>query len=439
MTETIQESINAEFRETSGVIRDFSNVLSAHTHSSEEDGWPRVTLPDFEAFAKQTRIQIHGDAVAFSPLVNSTTLELWNSYSVEKQSWIKESFDYIGENGIDIEPVPPVIYRQNETGNSTPKVDLCLGSQSCAPLWQLSRPPKDTSIVNFNTLSYSEARGILATLNLTRDVVLGKANGQLSRLLFPVNTSMSTDGGNTDVQPRTSLAYPVFDLLPEDPIFPTSRIVGIAWSVFPWDIYLRNRLSRGTPGVDAVLLNNCGQSFTYLLEGTEAIFRGEGDLHDPDYDSLRVNIEILDAFSVQQHSGGCRYAVSVYPTSRLADSFDTKTPMVFTLIVSGALAVIMLTFFVYDAFVRKKDTWLIKAAARSNKLVSSLFPSNVRDRVLPKLREGDDDSVAMSVKSTHKNLRAFMNGGVINSEGDDEDFMYKTKPIADLFPEATIV
>jgi hypothetical protein len=91
-----------------------------------------------------------------------------------------------------------------------------------------------------------------------------------------------------------------------------------------------------------------------------------------------------------------------------------------------------LCFCMYDRFVRRRNATIVGAAARSNAIVSSLFPKQVRDRLYA-------EKEAASKTATTPNLKTMMNAGksLEQEEFDDngEDFMYKSKPIADLFPE----
>ena len=75
----------------------------------------------------------------------------------------------------------------------------------------------------------------------------------------------------------------------------------------------------------------------------------------------------------------------------------------------------------------------MKTAMESNAIVSSLFPSNIRDRLVKQQRENNDPA------DTFKNRQdAFMSrGGESQIETSDRD--ESKPPIADLFPAATIL
>lgn len=87
----------------------------------------------------------------------------------------------------------------------------------------------------------------------------------------------------------------------------------------------------------------------------------------------------------------------------------------------------------YDNFVRKRNAKVVSAAARSNAIISSLFPANVRQRMF---QEADEKKSAEHAPKSR--LKSMMANGDFNTTKED-DIMYKSKPIADLFPETTIL
>lgn len=84
---------------------------------------------------------------------------------------------------------------------------------------------------------------------------------------------------------------------------------------------------------------------------------------------------------------------------------------------------------------------MVGAAARSGAIVSSLFPSTVRDRLFAEASEAEETKQKrQGFEATNKNrLKNFMNDEEDVDLDEDDDLMYKTKPIADLFPETTIM
>jgi hypothetical protein len=55
-----------------------------------------------------------------------------------------------------------------------------------------------------------------------------------------------------------------------------------------WQSYFTNVLPDGENGIVAILENDYGQAYTYMLYGREAVYIGQGDLHDMEFDHLMV-------------------------------------------------------------------------------------------------------------------------------------------------------
>ena len=81
-------------------------------------------------------------------------------------------------------------------------------------------------------------------------------------------------------------------------------------------------------------------------------------------------------------------------------------------------------FFIYDLLVQQRNEKIVNTAARSNAIVSSIFPDAFRDRLLQR----------NEMSSKHGHLKSYLlNGGV-----DDGSNSF-SKPLADLFLETTIL
>jgi class 3 adenylate cyclase len=100
----------------------------------------------------------------------------------------------------------------------------------------------------------------------------------------------------------------------------------------------------------------------------------------------------------------------------------------------AAFFVMGVTFFTYDRFVRNRNSKLVYAAARSNAIISSMFPTQVRDRLFA-VR---DEKKAGKEYIAHKTqLKSMMTS--TERETADMDERYKDKPIADLFLDTSIL
>uniref|UniRef100_A0A7S3P6B8 Phosphodiesterase n=1 Tax=Amphora coffeiformis TaxID=265554 RepID=A0A7S3P6B8_9STRA len=129
-----------------------------------------------------------------------------------------------------------------------------------------------------------------------------------------------------------------------------------------------------------------------------------------------------------------------------------------------AASVMWVLFCVYDTLLFCAQRELIQAADQSLAVVSSLFPKNFQDRLLEKEKtkikteKGTDDNMKNTSArellegSSHSifnpkrgltrvksSLTNFLHENSEHSESAGLDFLSKTKPIADLFPETTIM
>jgi hypothetical protein len=110
----------------------------------------------------------------------------------------------------------------------------------------------------------------------------------------------------------------------------------------------------------------------------------------------------------------------------------TNEPIIF----AGVSAVIFLftslVFVAYDIIVRRRQVKVMASANRTNEIVSSLFPESVRQRMYNQVNSTDVLSESLLRKRT-------MIPQAIHGIGLDDDNIFGTEPIADLFPHATVM
>jgi hypothetical protein len=193
-----------------------------------------------------------------------------------------------------------------------------------------------------------------------------------------------------------------------------------------------NILPIGNNGYVLVVKDNCGDAFTFELEGPDPIFKGFGDLHDPSFDAYASSSPMEKYKS--DPKGLCQHTLHVYPSSTLRASYNTIKPAVYTAVVVCSFLLTGIMFVVYDWLVNKRQQKTMEKALRTNAIVSSLFPENVRDRLLEDARKASSD--AKKGTGAIKSFLSSQGNDVI--DGDDDDF-FATKPIADLFPNATVM
>jgi Adenylate and Guanylate cyclase catalytic domain len=197
----------------------------------------------------------------------------------------------------------------------------------------------------------------------------------------------------------------------------------------------------------------------------------------------------------------CPYQVKIYPTDDFLNAYDTKRPLYFTIAVLVVFSFTSLMFLLYDALVQYRQSKLIAIATKTTTILSSLFPAQVRDQLFGFGRNSNSQRNNITKKSTNTNQadssqnsnkssrlggttrrrrRSLVdkkkkknvngtnstttgggNGGGVgqgsggtlgrrNSNntsymreslagGNSNDFDFDSKPIADLFPNATVL
>ena len=101
--------------------------------------------------------------------------------------------------------------------------------------------------------------------------------------------------------------------------------------------------------------------------------------------------------------------MDIYPSDAFEALYISKTPQIYASIVAVAFCVIYIIFFFFDRMVKRRNQKLLDNAARSNAVVTSLFPGAMRDKVM--LQEGG-------------NLKSFV-------EGDGNSAV--SSPLAELY------
>ena len=79
------------------------------------------------------------------------------------------------------------------------------------------------------------------------------------------------------------------------------------------------------------------------------------------------------------------------------------------------------------------------SAVRSNDLIASLFPSNVRDRVIAAREPDEVTELKRKSRTQSSGFRSVDQESLLSDEDVDEDALLGTAPIADLFLETTIL
>jgi len=421
--------------------------------------WPFVALSSFQQRSFSARSNSGMLQVSINAWVNDWDREEWERYVVEEDSaWIQQAQNYQEFVGIDeyivnygaefnvgVDSQPIAAYGATN-GENEPVED---NSGPYLPFWEMS-PLLRNDDVNIDILK-DESHATHARLCLeTQSVVLGSPerrpagsmddapNSPTSRFASLLSIAEQEEV-EYEGDPMTVVYLPIFDS------FESSRkVVALMLGTFNWGRYFKNILPPNVQGIDVVLRNPCYEAFTYRVSSSEVRPLGRGDLHEDEYDKFGVTSLPLETGTVADgtrdglkfHDYECKYQISVYPSTTFADTYDSSTPAIITFAVAIIFSFAILMFFVYDRLVERRQKLVLHKAVQSTAIVSSLFPKNVRDRLLQTANDKDNNNAT----SEHQQSTAFKNSrlkSLLGQDGQTEDD--NAQPIADLFPNCTVL
>jgi hypothetical protein len=151
-----------------------------------------------------------------------------------------------------------------------------------------------------------------------------------------------------------------------------------------------------------------------------------GDHHDSDLDDWQRTgtfgegaLEDGTVSGIPIHPDGCTYRVDIYPTDALVEHYKTLTPVKLTMSIVVIFIMITFLFLFYDRLVERRQTVIQLQASKTKAIVASLFPENVRDRLLQE-------------EHANNGKQGFDRATLAKKEADED------RVIADLFPHCTV-
>jgi class 3 adenylate cyclase len=379
--------------------------------------WPLVSIPHFDIRTNAARELIHTDLIAFAPIVSKDDKSIWEPFAAKSQGSIQEVLEFEFETLGD---VSPGIYPfANET-------DMIQDNDMFVPLWQIGLVPMNAPIVMMDLFTHPSFKRMIVDVLETKHTILS----EVVDLEFLVSLSTGTLEG----QARSYALTPVFDTFDKD-----AKVVGLLIAVLPWKSYFDDVLSEGINGLAIDVKDTCGSEFTYTLYGHQAEYEGEGSLHDPKFDYIRLSSDFAEHArydgEVSSSTTHCEYTIEIYPSVEYRKSFDSHEPVLFASVVVAVFLFATLIFVVYDSMVRRRQHKVLATAQRTTAIVTSLFPKEVGKRIL---EEAEQEQFGRSRKYAAKSqLKNFLAGSEGAQMGKGTTF--KSKPIADLFPEVTVM
>jgi class 3 adenylate cyclase len=434
------------------------SALSMSSSSVGEAQWPFYTQDDFAGFGQSFLQGSGATMVSWSPIVSGdANRRVWGNYSVWNDAWVEQGLEWqVEHQGLEMPSgpldVPSQIYTKDiaDGGLMAPEA----GSGPFAPVWQMAGAPTDPSVVNYNLLSEEDFKVAFEAATDSGAQTFSKIVDDAA--WYYGESALPKDGVNG---PQGFIITPLFDTVSDD-----SNAVGAVVAAFSWDDYFKNVLLKGTPMVYVVVgAPECGGTFTFGVTGQQVNYLGEGDKHKQADDDLQLGGKFAEDQTAYMD---CTYSLKVYPSQEFVDTYQNKDPVWWTLFVVAILLMTSVVFFLYDFFAQKRQFKYLASAAKSNAIVSSLFPAEVRDRLFGRDAEpAENINPANFPESSKLRLQSYLNTGNNNPDTEEGSTgnisaserieradknaiaqnastgvdMYETKPIADLFPNTTIM
>lgn len=209
---------------------------------------------------------------------------------------------------------------------------------------------------NFNGLTWTEAAPNFEQILRKHKVILGNAwllpdpndeeeMAAHEAALAWVENYVPEDQ-NAD-EPVSDFYYPILDVTDaisiEDPM--KEDLVAVFSLTIYWRAMIEKILPPHSRGIIVVFSSPCNPTFTYQINGPEAVYIGRGDLHMGKYQDMEVSSNLIDLTGVNNgdsfYSGipideeWCPFTIRMYPSKENEDEYITNDPIVFSIIVAG--------------------------------------------------------------------------------------------------------
>lgn len=458
----VVESIGTTFKQTLGSTDAFITQLVAYARYSNSS-WPFVTMPAFGIHA--TKLLKLSRAFYFSvyPFVKPGQVDQWLDYTNKTNGWIHESLDIQAKDEDWWGPTETSFGHRHEIfGKGGQGVNEPFDyMNNFLPSWQVHPMVPSAGYgfpYNYDIWQIEElAHAILHAGENNKVVVSPPVNivydptseDSIAAAAGQNNWASSFTRPDLDTsEPFSVITLPIYDSLETVKLDPTKDLpfVGIVTFSLYWRELIENILPTGSDGVIVVFEDECAPSFTYRLDGPEAIYLGQGDLHDATFDGIKQSILLSDMVNSKkstEHSSYssytglpisedfCAKTIRIYPSKDLKDDHTTTDPILFTIMAAAIFLFTSSIFIIYDFWVTRRQSIVMQRALASGAIVSSLFPKAVRQQLLIEEEQRIE-------KQKENSTKAFLYNTQTQSMDGSGERRSSSRPIADEFENTTI-
>lgn len=284
--------------------------------------WPFVTDPDFELVAAESIQDGNCEVTAMFPFVGPHQVEAWEEFAeANYKEWVRRGHELHYQN-LDLWKENSTYSRQiSQKDPASGKFLPASGHDVYSPMWLFAPPPMMNGAINLDLMHSSNRtqtfRDMIRYRNYTVSTLVDRYVSRNIVFSKERHEAMHSKLEDSSIEyPHTFQFRPIYETLKDD-----APMVGYVGVAFSWDASMRFLLPETTKPLTVVLRNNCknvpgGQTFTYKIRGKDAIFIGNGDLHDQSYSQTEsANLtDIPEEFDVE-----CRYWMVRYVHTQETD------------------------------------------------------------------------------------------------------------------------
>ena len=405
------------------------------------------------------------ESIAFAPIITNETRKDWELHAANNAFWV-DPFNIIPPSD-DIRPIKDGIWEMNDQFDAVD--DISPSGDILSPISQITPVSLRRNMIMHNAYSEPVRRQAIDNVMKSKKISISavlqhRTEEQLQR--------------NYTEAPRSIVVAPLVNFLGGKEVF--QQVTSVILIEFRWDSVFENVLQGETP-IRAVVENSCHDVFTLEITGSHVNYLGEGDQHDPRYDSFRVSSTYdervdwvnehklaypspqgyEDVFGLEEDRDyQCNYEVHFYPTAQFENSYSTNQPLCFTVIVVMIFALAICIFVFYDLLVERRQSVVMDTAVKSSNIVNQLYPPEFIDRVIqPHDQEGrlyggiagNGTQKARGVGMITPRMlqpRSMMTPSMQKPTQHLQNFLTDSKsditptlsrPIAEMFPDVTVI
>jgi class 3 adenylate cyclase len=232
--------------------------------------------------------------------------------------------------------------------------------------------------------------------------------------------------------PHAFILTPVYKEFKEN----HTETVGFVIGVTAFSTLLDQSLPEGKDGIIAVLDDICGNTMSFKMSSDRATFLGYEDVHETKFDEYERYVSNLEMYEGQVE-GLCKHGLHIYPSTKLRNTYITNKPLLYAGVMIMSSLVTAALFIFYDCMVNRRQNKTMAGAARTQAIVTSLFPKEIGKKMVEDAYNTNAGQDNTWKKGDKPGLQSIMgaNGKVYRYANSSKT----SRPLAELFPEATIM